>query len=186
MNKAIFKLSSQVIVGILLTCATLSSCAQGNASKKVEENKNQTNKASMKKSDEEWKKQLSPEQYYVLREKGTERPHTGKFNMHFEEGNYTCAACGNVLFDSESKFDSHCGWPSFDKEVGKGNIKTVTDKSHGMTRTEIMCAKCDGHLGHVFDDGPTKTGLRYCVNSLSLEFVPANEEKKKEDANKDN
>lgn len=123
------------------------------------------------KSEEEWKKQLSPEEYYILREKGTEAPYSGKFNMHFEKGVYTCKACGAVLFDSHSKFNSHCGWPSFDQEIAKGKITEKLDTSHGMTRMEILCANCGSHLGHVFNDGPTKTGLRYCVNSASLDFV---------------
>lgn len=120
----------------------------------------------------DWKKKLSDEQYYVLREKGTERPFTGKFYLHKDKGVYTCAACGNELFTSDMKFDSHCGWPSFDREIKGGKIKTEVDSSHGMIRTEIMCAKCGGHLGHLFNDGPTETGIRYCVNSLSLEFAP--------------
>ncbi|TGN26141.1 peptide-methionine (R)-S-oxide reductase MsrB [Empedobacter tilapiae] len=122
------------------------------------------------KSEEEWKKELSSEQYYVLREAGTERPFTGKFNMHFENGIYTCGACGEELFSSDSKFDGHCGWPSFDKEIEKDKIIERIDTSHGMKRTEILCGNCGSHLGHVFDDGPTQTGLRYCVNSLSLDF----------------
>jgi peptide-methionine (R)-S-oxide reductase len=122
------------------------------------------------KTEEEWKKILTPEQYAILRLKGTERPWTGKFNMHFEKGKYICAGCGQELFSSGSKFESHCGWPSFDEEIGKGNIKTHTDTTYGMVRTEIMCGKCGGHLGHVFDDGPTKTGVRYCVNSESIDF----------------
>lgn len=127
------------------------------------------------KSDQEWKKILSPEQYYVLRQKGTEEPFSGKFLMTKEKGVYKCSACGNPLFSSEAKFDSHCGWPSFDKEIKAGIIKTAVDSSHGMVRTEIMCGKCGGHLGHVFHDGPTETGLRYCVNSVSLEFVAEKE-----------
>lgn len=124
------------------------------------------------KTEGEWKKKLSDEQYYVLREKGTERPFTGKFYLHKDKGVYTCAACGNELFTSDMKFDSHCGWPSFDREIKGGKIRTEVDSSHGMIRTEIMCAKCGGHLGHLFNDGPTETGMRYCVNSLSLEFAP--------------
>ena len=127
-----------------------------------------TNK--IQKNEEEWKKLLTSEQYHVLREKGTERPFTGKFNIHKEKGVYVCAACGNELFSSANKFDAHCGWPSFDKEIGEGKIVTHRDTSHGMIRTEIICGKCGGHLGHLFEDGPTQTGLRYCVNSLSLDF----------------
>jgi methionine-R-sulfoxide reductase len=124
----------------------------------------------VQKTEEEWKKQLTPEQYYVIRQKGTERPHTGKYDLTFEKGVYSCAACGQELFNSDSKFNAHCGWPSFDSEIGKGRIKYITDKTLGMTRTEIVCAKCGGHLGHVFDDGPTSTGQRYCVNSISIDF----------------
>lgn len=128
----------------------------------------------MKKSDEEWKQMLTPEQYYILREKGTEKPFSGKLLLNKEKGIYTCSACRNPLFTSDGKFDSNCGWPSFDREIKAGNIKIADDRSHGMTRTEIMCAKCGGHLGHIFKDGPTETGKRYCVNSISLEFVPEN------------
>lgn len=124
----------------------------------------------VERTEEEWKEILSPEQYRVLREKGTERPFTGEYNMHFEKGVYTCAGCGEELFASNSKFDSHCGWPSFYEGIDNGKIIEKLDKSHGMIRTEILCAKCGGHLGHVFNDGPQPTGLRYCVNSVSLEF----------------
>ena len=122
------------------------------------------------KSDEDWKKTLSPEQYRVLREKGTEAPFTGKYYLNKEKGVYVCAACGNELFTSDMKFESSCGWPSFDKEIAGGKIKTQVDTAHGMIRTEILCAKCGSHLGHLFNDGPTATGERYCVNSVSLDF----------------
>lgn len=122
------------------------------------------------KTEAEWKERLTPEQYGVLREKGTERPGTGALLYNTEKGIYTCAGCGTELFTSDMKFDSHCGWPSFDREIEGGKIKKVKDFSHGMVRTEIVCAKCGGHLGHIFDDGPTETGQRYCVNSLSLDF----------------
>ena len=127
---------------------------------------------SIKKTNEEWKKQLTPEQYRVLREKGTERPFSGEYDKFFEAGTYVCAACGNELFFSEHKFDAGCGWPSFYREAAKGHITEKTDFSLGMRRTEILCAKCGGHLGHVFDDGPHETGLRYCVNSVSIKFIP--------------
>lgn len=127
-------------------------------------------KDALAKTEADWKQLLSPEQYHVLREKGTERPGTGKFYKHAEKGVYVCGGCGNELFTDEMKFDSHCGWPSFDKEIAGGKIKTILDTTHGMVRTEIVCAKCEGHLGHLFDDGPTATGMRYCVNSLSLDF----------------
>ena len=122
------------------------------------------------KSDEEWKKILTPEQYHILREKGTDLPYKGQYYLHKEKGMYVCAACGNELFTSDMKFESDCGWPSFDKEIKGGKIKTVTDNSYGMVRTEILCGRCGGHLGHLFDDGPTLTGKRYCVNSTSITF----------------
>ena len=125
------------------------------------------------KTDAEWKAQLSPEEYEVLREKGTERPYTGEYDKHFEKGMYVCAACENPLFTSDTKFDSHCGWPSFDEAI-KGSTIYHKDNSYGMIRTEVMCAKCGGHLGHVFDDGPKETtGQRYCTNSVSIKFLPA-------------
>jgi peptide-methionine (R)-S-oxide reductase len=126
-------------------------------------------KYSVEKSEQEWKEQLSEEQYRILRQKGTEAPHTGKYNLHFEDGKYKCVGCGNVLFESEAKFNSNCGWPSFDRSV-EGSIEYIKDTSFGMIRTEILCSNCGGHIGHVFDDGPTETGQRYCVNSASIEF----------------
>lgn len=125
---------------------------------------------NVQKTDAEWREQLTSAQYQVLRQKGTERPHTGEYDLHFEDGIYTCAGCGAELFSSDSKFDAHCGWPSFDKALNNNTVKEVLDKSHGMIRTEIVCANCGGHLGHVFNDGPTETGMRYCINSVSLDF----------------
>ena len=124
---------------------------------------------NIKKTDAEWREQLSNEQYRVLRQQGTEMPHTGKYNLHFEDGTYKCAGCNEALFESSSKFESSCGWPSFDEAI-KGKVEHILDKSHGMIRTEIVCANCGGHLGHVFNDGPTETGTRFCVNSASVEF----------------
>lgn len=126
-------------------------------------------KYPIEKDNEAWREELSPEQYHILREKGTERPFTGKYNLHFADGEYHCAACDSKLFDSASKFDSGCGWPSFDEAV-EGSIEYKRDKTLGMIRTEILCANCGGHIGHVFDDGPTQTGQRYCVNSVSIDF----------------
>ena len=124
----------------------------------------------MKKTESEWKRALTPEEYYILREKGTERAFTGKYDKHFEAGVYACAGCGTDLFESGTKYDSGCGWPSFFEQLSPDSIKTEVDNSLGMTRIEIMCAKCDAHLGHVFDDGPQPSGKRYCVNSLSINY----------------
>ncbi len=127
------------------------------------------------KYDTDWKEELTDEEYHVLRNKGTERPFSGRFNAHYEKGTYFCRGCGTPLFNSGSKFDSGCGWPSFDSELEEAGIERKVDRSHGMIRTEIICSNCGGHLGHVFNDGPTKTGERYCVNSVSLTFSPDNE-----------
>lgn len=132
-------------------------------------NNDSTNK-TVNKTEEEWKKVLSPEQYHVIRQKGTEAPFSGKFYKHTEKGIYVCAACGEELFKSDTKFDAGCGWPSFFEAIDSTKITYTRDTSHGMIRTEITCTKCGGHLGHVFDDGPQPTGLRYCVNSLSIDF----------------
>jgi methionine-R-sulfoxide reductase len=166
-------------VALLLSLLVFSSCrnktlqplATGSQTSKNSDmsidNKDQT---PIVKSETEWKNALSPEQYRVLREKGTEAPFTGKYYLNKDKGVYVCAACGNELFTSDMKFESSCGWPSFDKEIAGGKIKTVVDTTHGMVRTEIVCARCGSHLGHLFDDGPTPTGERYCVNSVSLNF----------------
>lgn len=126
-------------------------------------------KYKFEKSENEWRKQLDADSYRILREKGTEMPHSGEYNLHFENGNYHCKGCGTLLFKSDMKFQSGCGWPSFDQAI-EGSIEYIRDTTHGMIRTEILCASCGSHLGHVFNDGPTATGLRYCVNSLSLDF----------------
>ncbi len=125
------------------------------------------------KTEAEWKQQLAPQQYYVLRQKGTERAFSGKYNNHKEKGTYTCAACGNALFTSDTKFDSGTGWPSFFRPISSKNVREITDRSMGMVRTEVVCNRCGGHLGHVFDDGPKPTGLRYCLNSVALGFKPS-------------
>ena len=123
-------------------------------------------------SEGEWKRTLSPQQYEVLRRRGTERPFAGKYHNSKEKGVYRCAGCGSPLFDSETKFDSGTGWPSYYRPIAEGAVDTDEDRSHGMVRTEVVCARCGGHLGHVFPDGPKPTGLRYCINSAALDFEP--------------
>ncbi|MEW6195521.1 MAG: peptide-methionine (R)-S-oxide reductase MsrB [Bacteroidota bacterium] len=130
------------------------------------------------KTNKEWKEILTPEQYNILREKGTERPFTGKYWDSHEEGIYKCAACGEILFESDTKFDSGCGWPSFYAPESQSKVVEQEDFSHGMYRTEVLCSKCGGHLGHLFDDGPNPTGLRYCINSASLNFEKKEEPQK--------
>lgn len=124
----------------------------------------------VKKSEAEWKQDLTPEQYRILREKGTERAFTGEYYKTKDKGIYRCAACGEELFSSEAKFESHSGWPSFYEPVSDENVEEASDTSHGMTRSEVMCGRCGGHLGHVFPDGPQPTGQRYCINSASLDL----------------
>lgn len=156
----------KITIILLLVCGLgyLSSHAQN-------DDKNSKHKLiDMKKTNEEWKKELNADEYKVLREKATEAPYSGEYNLHFEKGTYTCNGCGTELFSSEGKFDAGCGWPSFVKPVNSDVIETKVDNSLSRTRTEILCRACGGHLGHVFEDGPVETGLRYCVNSLSLDF----------------
>jgi peptide-methionine (R)-S-oxide reductase len=126
--------------------------------------------AAVNKSDEQWRKELSPERYHVLRKAGTERPWSGEYVDNHADGTYRCAACNNVLFDSTTKFESGSGWPSFTEPAVADAVELVTDRTLGMTRTEVRCRRCGSHLGHVFDDGPQPTGQRFCMNSLALDF----------------
>ncbi len=156
-----------------LMCAVgLTMCSPDKAGSQNADNTQKMSLDTVKKSNEDWKKVLTPEQFRVLREKGTEPAFSGEYEKNYKPGTYVCAACGNVLFKSDTKFDAGCGWPSFYREAAKGHIIETPDYSFGMKRVEITCAQCGGHLGHVFDDGPKETGLRYCVNSVSLKFIP--------------
>ena len=143
------------------------------AARSGEQTMSSNTKFEIAKTEEEWRGVLTPEQYQILREKGTERPGTGKYANTFEAGTYVCAGCGQELFKSDTKFDAGCGWPSFYDAIDKSKITAKDDYQFGMHRIEVMCAKCGGHLGHVFPDGPQPTGQRYCINSASLNFHKA-------------
>jgi peptide-methionine (R)-S-oxide reductase len=174
------------IFAALVSLLFLQSCFSQNEPTKEQKMDNKNNPAYSKTDankvvlkDEEWKNILSPEVYYVARQKGTERPYTSKFENFKEVGTYYCAACGNALFKSDTKFDSGCGWPSFYEPISKSSIIYLPDNTLGMKRTEVECGRCKSHLGHVFEDGPPPTGLRYCINGVVLDFDKAKEAEKK-------
>ncbi len=150
----------------------------------MEKNQVHPDSSVVNRTDEEWQKILPADVYYVARQKGTERPYTSKFEHSKEIGTYYCAVCGNPLFRSDTKFESGCGWPSFYEPISKTSIIYLKDNSLGMERTEVECGKCKSHLGHVFDDGPPPTGLRYCINGVVLDFKKAQEAQKKYDGSK--
>ena len=163
-----YKTLSLISIFIILSCQTKQMPIKPNMMK-----------PKINKSDAEWEKILTPQQFHILRRKGTDLPGTDKYTYNFEDGIYKCAACGAPLFKSDNKYESHCGWPSFDDAI-EGAIIMQPDNSHNMTRTEIICANCGGHLGHVFNDGPRETtGKRYCVNSTSLNLVKKDADKNK-------
>ncbi|TGK26230.1 peptide-methionine (R)-S-oxide reductase [Leptospira yasudae] len=163
-------MENKIFISIIAVTFLFAGCHDTNGDSDSKNKKGGKMKYEVNKSDEEWKKELTPEEYRILRQKGTEMAFTGALYKNHDKGTYVCAACGAVLFSSETKYESGSGWPSFYQPAKEGAIDEERDTSHGMTRVEVLCSKCGGHLGHVFQDGPRPTGLRYCINSASLKF----------------
>jgi peptide-methionine (R)-S-oxide reductase len=161
-----------IVFCIIILTVSMSACAQQPQDESRNKYYSLTDKSKLQVSDAEWRKVLSPKAYNILREKGTEPSYTGPYVHNDQKGIYHCAACGNALFSSDTKYDSHTGWPSFFRPLGGNSIVTAKDVSVGSERTEVLCARCGGHLGHVFNDGPQPTGLRYCMNGYALKFEP--------------
>ncbi len=181
-NPVFTKLLAVLMITVFIGCKTPDNKTAMDTNKDPKNpvySRTDSNKVVMK--DDEWKTLLSPEVYYVARLKGTERPYTSKFEQLKDVGTYYCAVCGNALFKSDTKFESGCGWPSFYEPISKSSIIYLPDNSMGMKRTEVECGRCKSHLGHVFDDGPPPTGLRYCINGVVLDFEKAQEAEKKYD-----
>lgn len=181
-----YMLAALLIALILPGCQTEN---KPNTTQKMENEKknpvySRTDSSKLVLKEDDWKKMLSPDVYYVARQKGTERPYSSQFEKLKDAGTYYCAVCGNALFKSDTKFESGCGWPSFYEPISKGSIIYLPDNSHGMTRTEVECGRCKSHLGHVFEDGPPPTGLRYCINGVVLDFEKAKEAEKKYEGGK--
>ena len=172
MNRRLFLSSAIGVGGLAILIRALPLQSSNGLQHRNRENSNSKGIIKVTKTNEEWKKELTPEQYYVTREKGTERPFSSALNENHENGVFQCVACGLPLYDSKAKFDSGTGWPSFYEPIAPENVHEEVDNSLWETRTEVLCARCDAHLGHVFPDGPKPTGLRYCMNGVALKFEP--------------